>query len=72
MSNDNKGPNAKPQNVTSLPERCPAPECKKGIARMHFCEEHFIWYKEGLINKRGQKASDFDKKYQNYMRKKAA
>ena len=62
----------KVQNVESLPDRCPTEGCKKPIKRMHFCEEHFVWYKEGLINKRGQKPSDFDKKYQNFMRKKAA
>lgn len=68
MSKENKAPGT----VASLPDRCPADSCKKPVRRMHFCEEHFLWYKEGLINKRGEKPSDFDKKYQNYMRKKAA
>ncbi|OFZ18117.1 MAG: hypothetical protein A2Z20_06110 [Bdellovibrionales bacterium RBG_16_40_8] len=62
----------KTQSVETMPDRCPAEGCKKPIARMHFCAEHFAWYKEGLINKRGQKPSDFDKKYQDYARKKAA
>lgn len=67
MSKENK-----PADGGSVTERCVATECKKQVQRMHFCNEHFLWYKEGLINKRGEKPSDFDKKYQNYMRKKAA
>lgn len=58
------------QNVTN--ERCQAESCKKSIERMHFCAEHFTWYKEGLINKRGVRPTDFDKKYQSYMHKKAS
>ncbi len=69
MSNDKK---PVPGAVASVPDRCPAEGCKSGVKRMHFCEEHFAWYKEGLINKKGLRPSDFDKKYQNYMRKKAA
>lgn len=53
-------------------ERCLAENCKKSMERMHFCAEHFLWYKEGLINKRGEHPSDFDKKYQNYIHKKAS
>lgn len=53
-------------------ERCPAESCGKPAQRMHFCSEHFEWFKAGLVNKMGQKPSDFDKKYQAYTRKKAA
>ena len=70
MSKDNKP--QKGAQVQSLPERCPVMECKKTVQRMHFCEEHFGWYKEGLINKKGVKPTDFDKKYQLFLRKKAA
>jgi hypothetical protein len=33
-----------------------------------------MWFKEGLVNKKGQKPTDFDKKYQAFMHrtKKAA
>jgi hypothetical protein len=51
---------------------CPAEGCKKPVARMHFCAEHFVWYKEGLLNKRGERPTDFDKKYQRFMHKKTA
>jgi len=67
MSKDNK-----PNNVTQMPDRCAAEGCKSGVQRMHFCNEHFAWYKEGLINKKGQRPNDFDKKYQYYLHKKAA
>jgi len=65
MSKDNK-------NQPATPDRCPVADCKKPVSRMHFCGEHFLWYKEGLVNKHGVKPSDFDKKYQSFTRKKAA
>ncbi len=64
-----QGPN---NNVTSMPDRCLAEGCNKGQAKLTFCDEHFVWYKEGLVNKKGERPSDFDKKYQLYLRKKAA
>jgi hypothetical protein len=64
---NNKAPVAAPTT-----DRCPVEACKKPAQRMHFCSEHFTWYKEGLINKHGDRPSDFDKKYQLFMRKKAA
>ncbi len=67
MAKDNKS-----QSATAPADFCPTEGCKKPVERMHFCNEHFHWYKEGLINKKGMRPTDFDKKYQNYMRKKAA
>jgi hypothetical protein len=67
MSKDNKA-----SNVESLPDKCAAEGCKGRQQRMHFCNEHFGWYKEGLLNKKGQRPTDFDKKYQHYLHKKAA
>lgn len=66
MSKENKA------NAAPSTDRCPVADCKKGVQRMHFCNEHFTWYKEGLINKHGVRPTDFDKKYQQFMRKKAA
>ena len=63
-------PNLPPQNVAELPSRCPV--CNKKASRINFCDEHFLWFKEGLINRQGEKPKDFDKKYQLFMRKKAA
>lgn len=62
----------KPSNVIALPERCPAEGCSKKAERSAFCNEHFEWFKEGLINRQGERPKDFDKKHQAYMLKKAA
>lgn len=52
---------------------CCAEDCKKPMTRAEYCEEHFQWFKEGLITKEGKKPRDFDKKYQAYLhRRKAA
>lgn len=52
---------------------CCVEKCGKKTDKMNFCAEHYAWFKEGLVNKKGQRPSDFDKKYQAYMmRKKAA
>jgi hypothetical protein len=64
-----------PGGATVLPmnSACCVEKCTSKVAKMGFCQEHFTWFKEGLVNKQGQKPSDFDKKYQAYMmRKKAA
>lgn len=71
MSKEKKGsPNNNPNNVIEMPKQCPA--CSRKATRAGFCEEHFVWFKEGLINRKGEKPKDFDKKYQNFMRKQAA
>lgn len=61
-------------NVVALATgTCAVEKCGKKAERMNFCAEHYAWFKEGLINKKGERPSDFDKKYQAYMsRKKAA
>ena len=69
MAKDNK---AQGNNVVAMPDRCGAEGCKSAVQRMHFCNEHFAWYKEGLINKKGQRPTDFDRKHQEFLRKKAA
>lgn len=66
MSNDKK-----PTPGAVVPDKCTAEGCKSSVKRMHFCDEHFLWYKEGLINKKGLRPTDFDKKYQHYLHKKA-
>lgn len=69
------GPNPSPKlgpSPVTAPERCPAESCGKKPQRMHFCEEHFNWFKAGLVNRMGERPSDFDKKYQSYKQKKSA
>lgn len=55
-----------PDNVAQLPTRCVAEGCSKKSTRMNFCNEHFVWFKEGLVTKEGHKPSDFDKKYRAF------
>lgn len=50
-------------NVAQLPTRCAAESCSQKTSRMNFCDEHFLWFKEGLINKEGKRPTDFDKKF---------
>ncbi len=56
-----------PNNVIPLASaRCASDGCKAKPTRAGFCEEHFEWFKAGLITKEGQRALDFDKKYQHF------
>jgi hypothetical protein len=66
MAKDN-GP--KPSPIAQLPSRCPVEGCSKKVERAEFCPTHFEWFKEGLINRQGIKPKDFDKKFQNYLKK---
>lgn len=62
-----------PNNVVSLAaNKCCAEGCKHKPDRAGFCEEHYTWFKEGLITLEGYKARDFDKKYHAFMRRKSA
>jgi hypothetical protein len=55
-------------NVIDLASRkCCEETCKKTSSRAGFCDEHFSWYKEGLITNEGHRPRDFDKKYQLFM-----
>lgn len=67
MSKKNNKQNEKPQGNVVAISRCLAEECSKKDAKAGFCEEHFRWYKEGLVNKHGEKAKDFDIKWQHYL-----
>ena len=73
MANEQKNTSHKktqvPNNVVEMPKRCPAEECEKKAERSTFCNEHFDWFKAGLISRDGVRPKDFDKKYQAYLRK---
>ena len=58
--------------VLAMPVHCHAEGCKKKLERAEFCNEHFLWFKAGLLKKDGSYPKDFDKKYIQYMRKAAA
>ena len=60
-------------DVVSL-NQCCVDKCGKKTDKLNFCVEHYAWFKEGLISKKGVRPSDFDKKYQafTHRKKKAA
>jgi hypothetical protein len=70
MAKDNKGGQtpapAAGGNVVAM-SMCPVEKCGKKATRDAFCPEHFAWFKEGLVNRAGEKPKDFDKKYQAYL-----
>lgn len=76
MAKDPKNSNLEkqvPGNVVPIvAAKCTAEGCNSKPSRAGFCEEHYTWFKEGLLTIDGYKAKDFEKKYHNYMRKKAA
>lgn len=62
-----------PSNVISLESsRCACEGCKAKATQASFCNEHFAWFKAGLIRKDGTQASDFDKKFLAFKAKQAA
>lgn len=66
-SNNNPAPN----NVVSIVvDRCKVDGCKSKSTRAGFCEEHYTWFKEGLVTAEGHFAKDFEKKYQQFMKNK--
>ena len=61
-----------PGKLVSLsPVQCKSEECKRKPAKAGFCDEHFTWFKEGLITADGSRAKDFDKKYHHWLRRAA-
>lgn len=58
-------------NVVGL-NRCTCEGCNKRAEMMNYCKEHYEWFKFGLITKEGKRPTDFDKKYQAFMKKRAA
>lgn len=68
--NTKKNKGQKPQGqVVQLPLQCVFVECKDKPKRLNFCSDHFAWFKEGLVTRDGEKAKDFDKKFQAYSRR---
>ncbi len=48
-------------------QHCKCDGCKKPEAKFTFCNEHYEWFKFGLITKMGKKVGDFEKKHEHYM-----
>ena len=66
-----KKPQNKPRNVPSGPVQCVADECNEKPKRLNFCQDHFAWFKDGLVTREGSRVKDFDKKYQGFLRRQA-
>ena len=72
MAKDNRNNNPAPAKVIELPKKCKGEACTKKDMKAGFCTEHFMWFKEGLMDKQGSKVPDFDKKMQAMQRRKSA
>ena len=58
-----------PNNVVTISlDRCKVDGCKAKSKKAGFCDEHFMWFKEGLVTVEGHQAKDFHKKYQQFMK----
>jgi hypothetical protein len=64
------GPGAGANAAATTATKCAAETCTKKPQVAGFCEEHFRWFKEGILTKEGKKPVDFDKKLLNFMKKK--
>ena len=49
---------------------CLETECNKKGERLNFCADHFRWFKAGLINKKGIRPVDFEKKMAAFFKQK--
>lgn len=59
---------SKSDNVVPMAaSNCCVEKCNKKGERLNFCAEHYVWFKEGLVNKKGVRPTDFDKKHQAFM-----
>lgn len=65
---DNKKGGGGPGATASM---CKYSGCKGSISKFGFCAEHFDQFKFGLITKNGEHVSDYDKKFDHFMRQQA-
>ena len=56
----------KPEMTVVGAEACKCDNCKKPQDRFTFCNQHYEWFKFGLITKEGKKVADFEKKVDHY------
>jgi len=60
------GKSKKDEVIVSGVEQCKCEGCKKPESQFTFCQDHYEWFKFGLITKHGKKVSDYDKKYEHF------
>jgi hypothetical protein len=69
-SQDKREPQPVQNNVIKMfSDQCSAEGCTKKSSRAGFCDEHYLWFKEGLITIQGRKAKDFERKIERFMEK---
>ena len=56
----------KPEQIASGIDHCKCEGCKNTQSRFTFCDNHYEWFKFGLITKEGKKVGDFEKKWSHY------
>jgi hypothetical protein len=67
-----QGPQSNENNNVVTMSRCGCEGCNKKTDLMNFCQEHYDWFKFGLLTKEGKRPSDFDKKFQAFKKHRAA
>lgn len=63
-TNHNSAPSAKGSAGTKV--GCQAKDCRAKDKKFEFCDEHFRQFKFGLITKKGDPVSDYEKKLEHY------
>jgi len=64
-------PGAQPKVIQLKPDGCIAEGCKLKPIRAGFCDEHYTWFKEGLVTKDGRRPIDFEKKFFHFQQRRA-
>lgn len=72
LKHQEKPQQSAPQSNVIPLTRCSAEGCSKKTDHANFCNEHYDWFKFGLITRDGKRPSDFDKKFQAYKKNRAA
>lgn len=65
------GPTKQKADGPVAASHCKTQGCKKTPARDVFCNEHFLWFKAGLVRKDGSFPKDFEQKYIQFVKKAA-
>ncbi len=72
MAKEQKMTNTNSESGGVVLKKCCYSECRAKEVRAGFCDEHYSWFKAGVLTKDGLKPRDFDKKYLSMKRRKAA
>lgn len=65
-SDAKKNPKADASGTGGSKVGCLVTGCKGQDSRLGFCAEHFEHYKFGLVNRKGEKVPDYEKKIEHF------